>query len=310
MQISIVLCTYNGADFLKEQLDSLTRQSVAFSELIIIDDGSTDRTVEILRDFEKVNEHIKLHLKNRNKGVTHSFEEGIKLAKGDYIFLCDQDDIWVESKIEKVIELFDETEAELIFSDARCINNSGESLGYSLWNQIGFTKAERLQMLEGKGVLVTVRHNVASGCCMAFSQKIKKDILPLVHDNEHLLHDRFILAMTVALYPDSLQFMDEQLVDYRVHDGQKIGLNRSMKSSEKQSKLDYYQQEAKLIEQILKRVEDAVYRRGHYFWTMRAQSQQLSFLRRFIMLNTLFLEGDYKRFTSNPIRAVLGDLWG
>jgi hypothetical protein len=100
------------------------------------------------------------------------------------------------------------------------------------------------------------------------------------------------------------------VVDYRIHKDQVIRLNQNQDSHGSSSRVEYYQAEANLIKQILGRVEEAVYRRGHYFWTMRSQSQKLPFLRRFIILNTLFLEGDYKRFTNNPVRSALGDLLG
>ena len=310
MQISIVLCTYNGAQYLREQLDSLIQQTMNWDELIIIDDASTDGTVEILTQFESNHKNVRLFIKPTNKGVTHRYEEGIRIAACDYIFLCDQDDVWEEKKLERMIDVFKETDAKLVFSDARCIDSSGNSLGYNLWDQIGFNKAERLQMMEGKGMLVTVRHNIASACCMAFRNSLKRNILPIVHGSKHLLHDRFILAITVALYPDSVKFIDEQLVYYRIHKDQVMGLNQRQDSHGSSSRAEYYQAEAELIEQILGRVEDAVYRRGHYFWTMRSQSQKLPFLRRFIILNTLFLEGDYKRFTNSPVRSALADLWG
>lgn len=310
MRISIVLCTYNGAKYLEEQLDSLIQQSISWDELIIIDDASTDGTVEILTQFEIMHKNVRLFIKPENKGVTHRYEEGIRVAACDYIFLCDQDDVWEEKKLERMIDVFKETDAKLVFSDARCIDSSGNFLGYNLWDQIGFNKAERLQMMEGKGMLVTVRHNVASACCMAFRNSLKRNILPIVHGSKHLLHDRFILAITVALYPDSVKFIDEQLVYYRIHKDQVMGLNQRQDSHGSSSRAEYYQAEAEIIVQILGRVEDAVYRRGHYFWTMRSQSQKLPFLRRFIILNTLFLEGDYKRFTNSPVRSALADLWG
>lgn len=310
MQISIVLCTYNGSKYLDGQLDSLVQQSVSWDELIIIDDASTDGTVEILNRFEREHKNVKLLIKSKNAGFTHRYEEGIGVAAGDLIFLCDQDDVWEEKKLERMKDVFKETDAKLVFSDARCIDSSGDSLGYNLWDQMGFNKAERLQMMEGKGMLVTVRHNVGSACCMAFHNSLKKNIQPLIHGNKHLLHDRFILAITVALYPDSVKFIDEQLVDYRIHKDQVIRLNQNQDSHGSSSRVEYYQAEANLIKQILGRVEEAVYRRGHYFWTMRSQSQKLPFLRRFIILNTLFLEGDYKRFTNNPVRSALGDLLG
>ena len=130
------------------------------------------------RNLKVEHKNVRLLIKPKNAGVTHRYEEGIRSCCGvTMIFLCDQDDVWEEKKLERMKDVFKETDAKLVFSDARCIDSSGDSLGYNLWDQMGFNKAERLQMMEGKGMLVTVRHNVASACCMAFRNSLKRNIL-------------------------------------------------------------------------------------------------------------------------------------
>lgn len=107
--ISVCMATYNGGRFIKEQIDSILPQLSQYDELIVSDDGSTDRTLEIIASYK--DERIKVfhHQKTGNKYYptlkvcysTNNFENALKQAKGDYIFLCDQDDIWEKNKVEE-----------------------------------------------------------------------------------------------------------------------------------------------------------------------------------------------------------------
>ena len=111
--ISVCMATYNGECFLKEQIDSILPQLSQEDELIISDDGSTDRTLEIIASYK--DERIKVfnHEKTGNKYYptlkvcysTSNFENALNQAKGDYIFLSDQDDVWEKNKINESLEL-------------------------------------------------------------------------------------------------------------------------------------------------------------------------------------------------------------
>ena len=102
--VSIVLGTYNGATFLKEQLESLVNQTYSSIEIIAVDDGSTDDTVSILKEYSVSYKNIKVFVNENNLGFIKNFEKGCSLASGEYIAFCDQDDCWHPEKIEKMVQ--------------------------------------------------------------------------------------------------------------------------------------------------------------------------------------------------------------
>jgi glycosyltransferase involved in cell wall biosynthesis len=101
--VSVVLGTYNGQTYLREQLDSVLAQTYPFLEIITIDDGSTDSTVAILREYAARDPRIRLVVNEQNLGFIRNFEKGCSLASGRWIALCDQDDYWHPDKVKKMV---------------------------------------------------------------------------------------------------------------------------------------------------------------------------------------------------------------
>ena len=95
------MCTYNGAKYLREQLDSILNQTYPIYELIIQDDCSTDDTIRILNEYARRYHIVKVYVNESQKGVTMNFISAIQRAEGDFIAISDQDDIWELQKIEK-----------------------------------------------------------------------------------------------------------------------------------------------------------------------------------------------------------------
>ena len=106
--ISLVIPTYNGEKYLREQLDSIYRQTLVPDEVIAVDDRSKDGTVDILKEYAD-RYGLKYFVNEQNLGYNKNFAKGISLASGDYICLCDQDDVWMPEKVEtlhkKLIEI-------------------------------------------------------------------------------------------------------------------------------------------------------------------------------------------------------------
>ena len=98
--VSVVMCTYNGEKYIREQLDSILYQTYPVDEIIIQDDCSTDNTCKILYEYQKLNPQIVVIRNAQNKGINHNFFSAISRAKNDYIAISDQDDIWELDKIE------------------------------------------------------------------------------------------------------------------------------------------------------------------------------------------------------------------
>lgn len=99
--ISVAMTTYNGEKYVKEQLESILEQTKPVDEIVIMDDKSTDETVEIIKKIQEKSEvKIILEVNKENVGYIENFRRAIKKTKGDIIFLCDQDDVWYKGKVE------------------------------------------------------------------------------------------------------------------------------------------------------------------------------------------------------------------
>ena len=106
MKLSIVMTTYNGMEYIKDQLDSIANQKRKADEVLIYDDGSNDGTIEFIENYinnNGLNNTWKLIVNEENKGWRRNFVEGIWSSIGDLVFPCDQDDIWHENKLEKIL---------------------------------------------------------------------------------------------------------------------------------------------------------------------------------------------------------------
>lgn len=122
MKVSVILPVYNGQAFLREALESILRQTYRNVEIIAIDDGSTDASLEILQEYKK---KISLHAQE-NSGVCVARNRGVEIASGDLIAFMDQDDIWYEHKLERQVEEVRSSDrVSLVYSDFDLIDSRG-----------------------------------------------------------------------------------------------------------------------------------------------------------------------------------------
>jgi glycosyltransferase involved in cell wall biosynthesis len=138
LKISIALATYNGENYLTEQLQSYVSQIRLPDELIICDDVSSDGTLAILTEFQKVAPFKVQIIKNeKNLGYTNNFGKALSLCTGDIVFFSDQDDVWLDNKISTVIGAFDKNpNISVIIHDAELVNENLESTGLTKLGQI------------------------------------------------------------------------------------------------------------------------------------------------------------------------------
>lgn len=197
--ISVCLATYNGEAFIKEQIDSILHQLTDQDEIIISDDSSTDNTVNIIKSYD--DERIKLYNNQSYKSPVFNFENALKHAKGDYIFLCDQDDIWLPDKVKTFISLFDKY--DLIVSDCKVVDENLNILEDSFFKSLK----------SGKGFWRNFIKNRYLGCCMAFKKDVLEYTLPF--PSKIAMHDIWI-GLSVELNGRSF-FLQEPLILYRRH---------------------------------------------------------------------------------------------
>lgn len=198
--ISVCMATYNGEKYLKEQIISILEQTIPVDEIIISDDGSTDKTLEIIKSVKS--DKIKI-LKNTKKGIMYNFKNALENAKGDVIFLTDQDDIWLRNKVEKILPLLERN--DLIVHNAELIDSFGKKLENSDYFKLMNSK---------KGLISNLIKCRYLGCCMVFSRKILEKSLNFAEKN--IMHDIWIGLMAEKL--GKVYFYDEKLVQYRRHE--------------------------------------------------------------------------------------------
>ena len=115
--VSIAMATYNGEKYLSKQIDSLVNQSYKNIEIVVVDDCSSDDTINILETYEKNFPFIHIHKQPSNNGVTKTFNNAINLCKGKYIATCDQDDIWELNKIEILVNAIEEGKEDAVHQE-------------------------------------------------------------------------------------------------------------------------------------------------------------------------------------------------
>ncbi|HKG60590.1 MAG TPA: glycosyltransferase family 2 protein [Pyrinomonadaceae bacterium] len=222
MKISIAMCTYKGAEFLRAQLESIIAQSRPPDELVICDDGSSDDTRPLLERFAAESFiPITLHFNEQNLGSIKNFEEAISLCTGDIVALSDQDDVWRSDKLKLIEDAFKESpSAGLVFSDAEIVDENLKPLNRRMWDEVGFDAHKRKLVRTGRALEVLIPGWTVTGATMAFRSPFVKLSLP-IPEGIAMIHDGWI-ALTIAAVADVVA-LDEPLIQYRQHGRQQIG---------------------------------------------------------------------------------------
>jgi glycosyltransferase involved in cell wall biosynthesis len=202
--ISVVVCTYNGAQFLSEQLDSLLAQSYAPVEILVCDDASTDGTALIAKEYAAKDQRIRLHLNEQNIGYNRNFEKGLLLACGAYIAVCDQDDIWKPEKLQKLMHLFISEETLLVHAQSVRFTKSVPAIEHYTARHY-FT---------GSDVKKLFYFNTIAGHNMLLRKELLQYALPLPPG---VFYDWW-LALAAAIY-GSINGTSEVLTFHRAHTG-------------------------------------------------------------------------------------------
>lgn len=203
--ISVCIATHNGEKYIKEQLDSILCQLSTEDEVVISDDGSTDKTIDVILSLRDSRIQLYQYHQTAKGKVSHyyvgkNFENALKQAKGDYIFLADQDDFWMPNKVEKCLEAL-KTHTLVVHRAEICdgeLNPTGR-----LMYKDEFVFKNYLALRVGKYF----------GCTTAFRKELLRWILPF--PSELILHDQWIGCM--AELTGNVYYEREPLLKYRVH---------------------------------------------------------------------------------------------
>ena len=201
-KVSVAMATYNGEKFIKQQIKSILCQLMTYDELIISDDGSSDKTIDIINKFN--DKRIKIY-NGPKDGINKNFENAITHTTGEYIFLSDQDDIWEKEKIDIVLEYFKKNKnIALIRHNAIIIDENNNVLSDDLFSEKKITN-------QSSKLIRTFITNNYQGCAMAFRSELKEKIIPIPKDI--YLYDLWIGLVAIIDY--KTLFIKDKLIRYR-----------------------------------------------------------------------------------------------
>ena len=213
--ISVCMATFNGAEYIYDQISSIISQLSEDDEIIISDDGSTDKTIAIIKSFNdtriKVLINEKKKFRSKHQTVTNNFENALKNAKGDYIFLADQDDVWKEDKVKISLSYLEK--ADMVCSNYDVIDNKNSIIKHS------FYKDNPISTLFIKNIIKMPFH----GCCMAFKKDVLNFALPFSVNLP--LHDNWIGILCSINKNYKISYIEEPLVLYRQHSDNVSGIS-------------------------------------------------------------------------------------
>lgn len=218
---SVALCTYNGEKYIREQIDSILDQSLKVDEIVVCDDGSTDKTLSILAEFKnKFPDIFKIHLNEKNLRSVKNFEKAISLCSGEIIFLSDQDDVWENNKVKIFSDFFEDNQnVDVICSNGFIIDeNSLQQNLYTVWDVPNFL-SENKKEIDYFKIFATIG-NFATGASMAIRKSFINQVLPFP-TVEGLHHDEWIAL--VSSEQKKFAFLNDKLFSYRIHSEQQVG---------------------------------------------------------------------------------------
>lgn len=218
--IAILMATYNGERYIKEQLDSLINQTSCKWTLYIHDDGSSDNTPTILREYAEKYDRIHILDYESQRGAMKNFFSLLQLVDADYYMFCDQDDVWLPDKISISFEKMKDMESHhpslpiIVYTDLHVTDPNLNIIYESFWQEICL-HPEFITTFDEMAASTAV-----TGCAMLFNQKAKDAIVfPATHA---IMHDAWITACTLRngglIHP-----IRQQMVLYRQHEGNCIG---------------------------------------------------------------------------------------
>ena len=228
---SIAMATYNGSSYIEKQLLSLIRQTHPADEVIICDDCSSDNTVDIINRLIKTYRltNWKVYQNKKNLGFIENFRQCLQKCTSDIIFLCDQDDIWYEDKIDIMLDIFQKNPNiqsltagfKLIDSDDNILypEIKNDNIWFNSFSGHGHLKYNKIYKIKLERILLS---NVAPGCTQAFRNELVPSFLKHKVDIPHDYTLNILAGLTDGLY-----YLNSPVIYYRTHGTNSIGFPSS-----------------------------------------------------------------------------------
>lgn len=303
MKISVCICTYNGEEYIEEQVKSIINQTVCVDEIVLSDDNSTDNTIKKAETILKQSNINNVILKNeQNLGVTKNFEKACLAATGDIIFFSDQDDIWLQNKVERVIREFENNnQAQLVFSDAVLFDENGD-LSESCWERFNFDSRDKV--FNKNQMDCILKRWFVTGATMAVRRDLLEKCLPF---KGQLLHDQ-ILSF-VACSSNSCCAINDKLIKYRQHSNQVVGAKKISLNDKIKLKVDN-SAEINQLQALKQYIEDSSVKAKIDdkcdFLQTRSDYKKANKIARIFKYINLFPQ--YKKYKITPFKSYLKDV--
>lgn len=197
--VSVVLASYNGELFIREQIISILKQLNPSDQLVVVDDASTDNTSSVVLGMSDT--RILFIQNTSNWGVVRSFNEGLKNATGDFIFLADQDDIWLDGRVNKLLNVL--KNCDLVYSNSYIVDQDLVSHNITLFDTLTISD----------NILYNLYKNCFVGCHLAFNRRVLKEILPI--PSSFPMHDSWIGLLSLFYF--KVHFFNEPTMLFRRH---------------------------------------------------------------------------------------------
>jgi glycosyltransferase involved in cell wall biosynthesis len=220
--VGILMATYNGEKYIEEQIESIVGQTYKNWELWIRDDCSSDKTLEIIKTYEKRDSRIKnIDSENKNLGALGNFSKILSLPYDfKYFMFCDQDDIWISRKIELSLiainlqeKIYGKEAPILVHTDLRLVDHKGHNLHKSLFGNQGIKKIHPSPLHE------LMIENYITGCTLLFNKPLFEIATPL--PKKIVMHDWWFAL--IAASTGKIVTLNDATVNYRQHSSNVVG---------------------------------------------------------------------------------------
>jgi glycosyltransferase involved in cell wall biosynthesis len=235
--VSIAIATYNGEQYLYQQLQSILEQTYKPIEIIISDDDSTDSSIKIIQKFQETYPNIHFYKNEKGKGIKKNFENALHYCTGKFIALCDQDDFWMPDKIKWMVAGIGPH--SLIYHNSLLVDENGQSLHKTI--------ADKMNCYSGDNPEVFLLHNCVSGHATLFRRELLAIALPFPEARYHDWWLAFIAASN-----DGVIYLPQTLVHYRQHKASKTDILKIKATYKHQKEFTIYQEELEWFNQCAK----------------------------------------------------------
>jgi len=205
--ISIIMATYNAEKTIEQAVNSVLNQTYPNFELLVVNDCSKDRTVELVRNIAAKDSRVRLISNVKNSGVSYTRKHGLEEAKGSWIAILDSDDAWAPEKLEKQIALQKKMNADLLFTGSAFMDSDGQPIDWYLHAPAEVTYRQLL------------KQNVLSNS----SALVRKELYAKHHAIGDGMHEDFAIWLSILKEGKKAYGVDEPLLIYRIAKSSKSG---------------------------------------------------------------------------------------